>query len=109
MPLKAWKDYANLTPAVESVAQRRPSESASVRFDADDKALYVVAKLDGMNLPDLGDQAALQAKLYVDARPGSEVAAISAWSSRSWSTRGRPMVRATRRRWSWAASATATT
>jgi hypothetical protein len=73
MPLKAWKDYANLTPAIESVAQRRPTEEASVRFDADEKALYVVAKLDGMNLPDLGDQAALQAKLFVDARPGSEV------------------------------------
>jgi hypothetical protein len=73
MPLKGWKDYANLTPAIESVAQRRPTEEASVRFDADEKALYVVAKLDGMNLPDLGDQAALQANLFVDARPGSEV------------------------------------
>jgi len=73
MLLKAWKDYANLSPAVEAVAQRRPTESASVRFDADEKALYVVAKMDGWKLPDLGDQAALQAKLYIDARPGSEV------------------------------------
>ncbi|MBL9158522.1 MAG: SGNH/GDSL hydrolase family protein [Verrucomicrobiales bacterium] len=73
MPLRAWKDYANLTPAVESVAQRRPSAAPSVRFDADEKALYVVAKLDGLELPDLGDQAALQAKLFIDARPGSEV------------------------------------
>jgi hypothetical protein len=73
MPLRAWKDYANLTPAVESVAQRRPSGAASVRFDADDKAFYVVARLDGIEIPDLGDQAALQAKLFLDARPGSEV------------------------------------
>lgn len=71
--MRAWKDYANLGPAVESVAQRRAAESVSVRFEADEKALYVVARLDGVALPDLGDQAALQAKLYLDARPASEV------------------------------------
>lgn len=71
--LRAWKDYANLAPATENVAQRRSPESASVRFEADEKALYVVAKLDGITLPDVGDRAALQAKLFLDARPASEV------------------------------------
>ncbi len=73
MKMRAWRDYANLGPAVETVAQRRASESVSVRFEADAKALYIVAKLDGVSLPDLGDQAALQAKLFLDARPSDEV------------------------------------
>jgi hypothetical protein len=74
--LRAWKDYANLAPATESVAQRRSSESVSVRFEADEKALYVIAKLDGIPLPDLGDRAALRARLFLDARPASEVRAF---------------------------------
>lgn len=74
--MRAWKNYANLSPAIEDVAQRRATESATVRFDADEKALYIVAKLEGVNLPDLGDQAALQAKLFLDARPASEVRAF---------------------------------
>lgn len=76
--MKAWKDYANLGPAVETVAQRRSGESVTLRFDADAKALYVIAKLNGITLPDLGDQAALQAKLYLDARPLSEVRSFGA-------------------------------
>jgi hypothetical protein len=74
--LRAWKDYANLAPATETVAQRRSTESASVRFEADQKALYVVAKLEGIDLPDLGDRAALRARLFLDARPASEVRAF---------------------------------
>lgn len=71
--LRAWKDYANLGPATETVAQRRPSESATARFEADEKALYVTTKLEGITLPDLGDRAALRARLFLDARPASEV------------------------------------
>lgn len=71
--LRAWKDYANLAPATETVAQRRSSESVSARFEADEKALYVVAKMEGIPLPDLGDRAALRARLFLDARPASEV------------------------------------
>lgn len=76
--LRAWKDYANQAPAVETVAQRRATESATVRFEADDKALYVIAKLAGVTLPDHGDQAALQAKLFLDARSAEEVRTFGA-------------------------------
>ncbi len=76
--MRSWRDYANSGPAVETVARRRSAESASVRFEADAKALYVVARLDGVSLPDLGDQAALQAKLFLDARPSSEVRTFGA-------------------------------
>jgi len=86
--MKPWKDYANHGPAIEDTAQRRSSESASVRFDADDKALYVIAKLDGIKLPDLGDQAALQARLYLDARPLSEVRSFGAVEPVTVYTRG---------------------
>lgn len=71
--MRAWKDYANLGPASETVASRRSAESAALRFDADEKALYAVVKLDGIEIPNLGDRAALQAKLFLDARPGAEV------------------------------------
>ncbi len=86
--LKAWKDYANLGPAIENVAQRRTGESVVLRFDADAKALYVVAKLEGLTIPDLGDQAALQAKLYLDARPLSEVRSFGAVKPLEIFTRG---------------------
>lgn len=71
--MRPWADYANAAPAVDNPAQRRSTESVAVRFEADEKALYVVAKLSGMSLPDLGDQAALQARLFLDARPVGEV------------------------------------
>jgi hypothetical protein len=44
-----------------------------VRFDADEKALYVIARMDGLTLPDRGDEAAIRARLYLDARPENEV------------------------------------
>lgn len=70
--MRAWGDYANDRPAVENVAQRRSGETVSVRFDADEKALYAVIRMEGLELPDLGDQAALEAKLFLDARPAGE-------------------------------------
>lgn len=77
--LKAWKDYANHGPAAgEEPAQKRSPEIATVRFDADENALFVVAKLEGIRIPDLGGQAALQAKLYLDGRPLDEVRSFGA-------------------------------
>jgi len=76
--LRAWKDYANLGPASEGVAQRRSTESATLRFDADGKALYAVVRLSGVEVPDLGDRAAIEAKLFLDARPAGEVRSFGA-------------------------------
>ncbi|MDC0311808.1 SGNH/GDSL hydrolase family protein [bacterium] len=45
----------------------------TIRADADADALFIVAELEGLNLQDLGDQAAVMAEVYVDARPQSEV------------------------------------
>ncbi|MCB1207473.1 MAG: hypothetical protein KDN18_24695, partial [Verrucomicrobiae bacterium] len=73
MGLRPWNEYANLAPAVEAVAQRRSSGGPSVRFEADEKALYAVVKLGNLSLPELGNQAAMQARLFIDARPGPEV------------------------------------
>ncbi len=70
--MRAWRDYANDRPAVENAAQRRTEEAVTVRFDADPKALYAVVKMKGIDLPALGDQAALQARLFLDARPAGE-------------------------------------
>lgn len=86
--MKSWKDYANHLPATDNPAQRRREESATVRFDADEKALYVIARLEGITLPDLGDQAALQARLYLDARPLSEVRSFGAIEPVTVYTRG---------------------
>ncbi len=86
--MKAWQDYANHGPATEETAQRRSQESVSVRFDADEKALYVIAKLEGVSLPDLGDQAALQARLYLDGRPLDEVRSFGAVEPVTIYTRG---------------------
>lgn len=73
MVMKSWGDYANEAPAIEGVAKKRSSQAAKVRFDADADALYVVATLEGITLPNLGDRAALQARLFLDARPAGEV------------------------------------
>lgn len=86
--MRAWKDYANRPPAGESFAQRRSQEQATVRFDADEKALYVVAKLEGISLPDLGNQAALQARLFLDGRPLEEVRSFGAVEPVTIYTRG---------------------
>jgi hypothetical protein len=73
VPMKSWSDYANQGPAIDEPAQKRSTSSATLRFDADQKALYLVASLQGISIPDMGDQAALQAKLFLDARPLDEV------------------------------------
>lgn len=86
--MKAWKDYANRPPAVEGFALRRSPEKATVRFDADDKALYVVAGLEGIPLPDLGNQAALQIRLFLDGRPLEEVRSFGAVEPVTIYTRG---------------------
>lgn len=76
--LRPWKDYANLGPAVEAVAQRRSGGGPTVRFEADEKALYAVVKLGDVVLPELGNQAAMQVRLFLDARPGPEVRSFGA-------------------------------
>ncbi len=74
MPLRRWSGYADAPPpASESTAQRRPEGSARVRFDADEDALYLSATLQGITIPDLGDEAALRARIFLDARPVNEV------------------------------------
>lgn len=76
--LAAWEDYVNAAPAGEqSTARRSPSE-VSVRFDADEDALYLIADLEGVRIPVLGDNAALKAKIFLDARPINEVLTFGA-------------------------------
>ena len=71
--MKGWSEYVNADPVGEKAAQARPAGSASVTFEADENALYVISRLDGMAVPDLGDDAALRARLFIDARPANEV------------------------------------
>lgn len=71
--LDSWSNYVNSTPAGDGAAQTRPNEKLSVRFDADEEALFLVARMEGLRIPDRGDEAALRARLYLDARPGNEV------------------------------------
>lgn len=73
MTMQPWVSYGNASPVGDSRAQVRPSGSAAVRFDADESALYVVAGLKDIDIPDLGDKAALKARLFIDARPVNEV------------------------------------
>lgn len=72
-PMQSWADYVNADPVGEKAAQARPSGGASVTFEADENALYVISQLDGIKVPDLGDDAALRARLFIDARPANEV------------------------------------
>ncbi len=78
MQMKSWGEYANDAPAIEGAAKKRSRQAAKVRFDADAEALYVIATLEGIALPDLGDRAALQARLFLDARPAGEVRTFGA-------------------------------
>lgn len=73
MAMPSWESYVNAPPAGVESALRRPIGSASVRFDADAEALYMVATVTDFPIPDLGDRAALHARLFLDARPGGEV------------------------------------
>lgn len=72
--LLSWDEYINAAPAGDGRAKARPRGGAiRARFDADEEALYVVADIQGIRIPDLGDRAALRARLFLDARPANEV------------------------------------
>jgi len=73
MAMDSWVNYVNSSPAGDGTAKVRLAEDLQVRFDADEKALYVIARMDGLTLPDRGDEAAIRARLYLDARPENEV------------------------------------
>lgn len=78
MELRGWEDYVNAPPTLIGASRNSPSPKASVLFDADDEALYVIASMDGLNIPDLGDRAALKARLFLDARSLNEVGTFGA-------------------------------
>jgi len=66
--MKPWSSYANAKPAGALEAKERPEGKATWLFDADEKALYAIARLEGFRIPDLGDKAAIEARLFLDAR-----------------------------------------
>jgi len=68
----------NAPPTLVDAARRRAASGVSARFDADENALYVIASLDGVSIPDLGDRAALKARLFLDARTLNEVGTFGA-------------------------------
>lgn len=78
MEMRTWEGYANASPAGAVAARMRSDKNISLRFDADDSALYVVATMDGVRIPDMGDRAALRARLFLDARPLNEVLTFGA-------------------------------
>jgi hypothetical protein len=78
MELASWAAYVNAVPAGETAAMQRSQGKVTTRFDADDKALYVISRLEGISLPDLGDQASLRARLFLDARPMNQVLTFGA-------------------------------
>ncbi|MDF1824372.1 MAG: SGNH/GDSL hydrolase family protein [Verrucomicrobiales bacterium] len=78
MEMRGWSDYVNAPPTVVETARARSRGKVSARFDADDEALYVIASLEGIDVPLLGDRAALQAKLFLDARSLNEVRTFGA-------------------------------
>lgn len=73
MPMRGWVDYVDAPPAGSGAAVRRPAGGASVRFNADEKNLVIVADIAGIEIPDLGDRAALKATVSIDGRPINEV------------------------------------
>ncbi|MDF1863029.1 MAG: hypothetical protein P1U87_22625, partial [Verrucomicrobiales bacterium] len=78
MDLASWGSYVNAVPAGETAALQRSQGTVTSRFDADEKALYIVSRLEGIALPDLGDQASLRARLFLDARPVNQVLTFGA-------------------------------
>lgn len=73
MVLAGWSEYVNAAPAGDASARQRSEGRVRVRLDADEKALYLVAQLEGVDIPDLGDRAALRARVSLDARAMNEV------------------------------------
>lgn len=76
--MRGWEDYVNAPPSDVGAARVRSAGKVTARFDADDNALYVIASLEGINVPDLGDRAAIQARLFLDARSLNEVRTFGA-------------------------------
>ncbi|MDA7920909.1 SGNH/GDSL hydrolase family protein [Verrucomicrobiales bacterium] len=76
--MRAWSDYANARPAGTMEAKQRPEGKASWLFDADEKALYAIARLEGFRIPDMGDKAAIQVRLFLDARSSDGVCSFGA-------------------------------
>lgn len=66
--MKLWSEYANARPAGTLDAKQRPEGKATWLFDADEKALYAIARLERFRIPDMGDKAAIQVRLFLDAR-----------------------------------------
>ncbi len=76
--LRKWSDYANALPAGETRAETRQEGQVSVRVDANEEAFFLVATLDGITIPDRGENEALEARLFLDARPSGEVMSFGA-------------------------------
>lgn len=73
MPMKTWAEYVDVAPTTANPVAIRRTEKPAVSFEADENALYVITQLDGVSIPDLGDDAALRARIFLDARPVNEV------------------------------------
>ncbi len=76
--MKPWSDYANARPAGTLEAKQRPEGKATWLFDADEKALYAIARLEGLRIPDMGDDAAIQTRLFLDARSIDSIGSFGA-------------------------------
>lgn len=79
--MRRWSEYANADPAVGSEdgpTSRGDGRGVGATFDANEDALYVVVDMNGVEIPDLGERAALEAKLYLDARPSDDVLSFGA-------------------------------
>jgi len=78
IPLKAWDAYVNIPPAGDPTARTRGTGDVRAYFEANQEALYAVATLSGVAIPSLGDQAAVRARIFLDARPMDEVRSFGA-------------------------------
>lgn len=76
--MKPWADYANARPAGTVDAKQRPEGKATWLFDADENALYAIARLERLRIPDMGDKAAIQVRLFLDARSSDAIRSFGA-------------------------------
>ncbi len=74
----SWESYVNAPPTTVASSRQQGGSGVKARFDADEDALYVIASLDGLQIPDLGDRAAIEARLFLDARSLNEVGTFGA-------------------------------
>lgn len=86
--LQPWNSYGNAPPAGGDAALTRSSGDLSLLFEADEEALYVITRLEGLRIPDLGENAAIRARLFLDARPAEEVRTFGAVEAMEIYTRG---------------------